>query len=425
MDRPINDTHWPRRRIVLAGVAGVGALLLTYMALSSLGSTERSVDSERLSVSQVQRGQFQEYVPIQGTVQPATSVYLDVEEGGIVEKVYIQGGNPVRQGDLILSFSNTSAQKQNIETETRLLENLDQLRNSKISITQSSLVLKDQLLDVNYRIRDLEKTFTRYRELMKSPSSQVSREQFDTTDYQLTYYRNKRDLLEERIRAEDELKEQQSRQIDRSVERIQRNLEVLTRIVDSLEVRAPIDGHLSSLSAEVGQSVQRGARVGQIDQLDSLKVRASIDQYYIGKVAPGQRGRVRFGGSAYELEITKIYPEVSDDTFQADMAFAGPTPEGLKRGQTLQIDLGLSEPKTTDRVAKGEFYAYTRGRWAYLVAQDGRSARRVEVVMGRQNPQFVEVLEGLRSGDWIITSGYDRFGDADELSFRDPLTLGH
>ena len=421
MDRPLPAQKWSRKRIAVLAGASVGALMLVYVAVANFGRSRLSIESARLSVSPVTRGEFKEYVPINGTVQPNTTVYLDLEEGGIVEKIYIQGGNPVKKGDLILGFSNTGAQKENIETETRLLENLDQLRNSKFTLTTSNLVLKDQLLDVGQKIRDLERTFARYEKLMKQPNSLITADQYESTKDQVQYYKDKRDLLQERIRRETELEVQQSKQIDESIVRVNRNLNLLSRIVDSLEVRAPIDGHLSTLSAEIGQSFQRGQRIGQIDQLESLKVRGTIDQFYISKVTVGQRATFEFDGAPVELEVAKIYPEVTNDSFQVDMVFVSGSPQGLKRGQTLQIDLGLSAPKTTNVVAKGSFYRYTNGRWAYLLAADGRSARRVKLVLGRQNPQSVEVLEGLAAGDWIINSNYDSFHDVDELSFPEPI----
>mgnify|MGYP001159223885 CR=1 FL=1 len=421
MDRPIEKKIWTPQRAVIAAstVAGVAALI--YLVATS-GTTRLSVESDRLSVAQVKEGDFQEYVPINGTVQPLTTVYLDLEEGGIVEKIYVEGGNPIKQGELILSFSNSTAQKQNIETETRLLENLNLLRNSKITLTRSQLMLKDQLLDLNHKIAEQEKTFARYERLMTAPNSQISKEQFETARDLLTYYKDKRTLLEERIRQEKILEQQQTAQIDSSIERVERNLHILAKIIDSLEVRAPIDGHLSTLSAEVGQSFQRGQRIGQIDQLDSFKVRGDIDQYYISKIALGQHGTFEFNGQAYRLEVVKIYPEVTNGMFHVDLRF-DQLPGGIKRGQTLRIDLSLSESKRTHLVAKGGFYKHTNGRWAYRLASDGKSARRTSIVVGRQNPQSVEVLEGLAAGDWILTSGYDRFNDVDELTFSGPVKL--
>jgi HlyD family secretion protein len=422
MDRPIEKKNWTPRRTALAVSLAAGAIALVYLVATS-GTTRLNVEAARLTVAQVKQGEFQEYVPINGTVQPLTTVYLDLEEGGIVEKIYVEGGNPIKKGELILSFSNTTAQKQNIETETRLLENLNQLRNSKISLTQSNLMLKDQLLDLSHKIVEQEKTFERYERLSKSPTAQISKEQYETARDLLAYYKDKRTLLEERIKQEKILEVQQSAQIDSSIRRVDRNLEILSRIIDSLEVRAPIDGHLSTLSAEIGQSFQRGQRIGQIDQLDRFKVRADVDQYYISKVAIGQQGAFEFDGREYRLEVTKIYPEVKDGLFQVDMTFGDDVPSGIKRGQTLRIDLSLSESKRTNVVAKGGFYKHTNGRWAYRVGEDGRSARRVNLVLGRQNPQSVEVLEGLAVGDWILTSNYESFGDVDELTFPEAIKL--
>jgi HlyD family secretion protein len=423
MDRPIEQKKWPPRRITVFASAGVGVVVLVALVVANAGKTRINIGADRVSIAQVKQTSFQEYVPINGTVQPNASVFLDLEEGGIVQKIYLEGGNPVKKGDLILSFSNTAAQKQNIEAETRLIDNLNQLRNSKISLTQSALQFKDQLLDLEYKISELERTFVRYEQLMKVPSSQISKEQFETTRDQLAYLKNKHELLIERIKRETELQEQQSAQIDSSIKRVNRNLEILSRIIDSLEVRAPIGGHLSSLNAEVGQNFNRGQRIGQIDQLESFKVRATVDQYYISKVTVGMQGAFEFAGRAHKLEVVKIYPEVANDVFQVDLVFVGSSPEGIKRGQSLQIDLALSEPKTTSVVEKGSFYRHTNGRWIYALSADGGSAHKTKIVLGRQNPQYVEVLEGLKLGEWVITSNYESFNDADNLSFPEPIKI--
>jgi HlyD family secretion protein len=422
MDRPITQKKLSPRKIAAIVAICIGAVAAISLVVAKSTRTRLDVDANRLSVAQVKLGEFQEYVPINGKVEPNISVYLDLQEGGIVDKVYVESGNPIKQGDLILVLSNTAAEKENIETETRLLDNLNQLRNSKISLTQSNLQLKDQLLDIQYKLDDTQAKFSRFERLVGDPNSSVSREVFETTRDQLAYYKGKRDLLQERIRQETALEEQQSTQIDSSIASVNRDREILSRIIESLQVRAPIDGHLSTLNAQVGQSLLRGQRIGQIDELDSFKVRADIDQYYVGKVAVGQKGKFELDGSPYELEVTKIYPEVKNDVFQADLKFLGAAPEGIKRGQTLQIDLSLSEAKATNMVEKGGFYRYTNGRWAYLLSEDGRSAHRARIVLGRQNPQSVEVLEGLKAGDWIITSNYDSFGDVDELTFPQQVT---
>ncbi|HMN46379.1 MAG TPA: HlyD family efflux transporter periplasmic adaptor subunit [Povalibacter sp.] len=419
MDQKIVVSRWRARNLWLIAAACAAVLVLAFMGLAG-SKTRSTVKPERLSVAQVQRGEFHEYVPVNGTVLPSATVFLDLEEGGIVEHVYLQPGAMVKQGDLILSFSNNAVQKQNIEAETRLLENLNELRNSRYTLARSGLMLRQDLLDVEYEIQELQRTHQRYERLMSSRSAALSREQYETSRDKLEYLQRKHALLEERIERETGLQQQQEAQIQSSMERVSRNLQVLSRIVDSLEVRAPVDGLLSALGAEQGQSFQRGERIGQIDQASGFKVRADVDQYYVSSVATGRISQFTFNGRVHELKIVKIYPEVRQEMFQADMEFVGAMPEGLKRGQKLQLQLSLSESRAATLVEKGQFTRATGGRWVYLLAPDGRSAVRTPVVLGRQNPQYVEVLEGLRPGDWIVTSSYENFGGVEEVALPEP-----
>lgn len=420
MDRAIPKRTWTIRTVT-ALVAGIGSTaLLVYLLLGSATESRLEVDPNRISLSQVITGDFQEYIPITGNVLPHTTVFMDLEEGGIVEQIHVRGGLSVEKGDLILSFSNAAAQKQNIDSEARLLDNLNQLRVSKFDLTQQNLLRQEQRLDLDFQIAELSKTFERYEKLAANANSQLSRDEYEATRDRLDYLREKRELLDERIRQESLLRDEQGKQINDSIERVNSSLQILARIMDSLEVRAPISGHLSSMNAELGQNFQRGQRIGQIDQLDSFKVRADIDQYYISKIAIGQRGSFEFGGRRYELEVSKVYPEVVDSTFQVDMEFVGDITNGIKRGQTLQINLSLSESSKGPLLSKGGFYRYTNGRWVYKLAEDGMSAMRVAVMPGRQNPQVFEVLDGLSEGDWVVTSGYDRFNDSEQLIFTEP-----
>ena len=419
MDKRIERKSWSATRIAVVLIAIVLAVFL-FVAFSSGKRTSLTIDPQRISTARVEAGQFEEYVPVLGTVLPKVSVYLDLEEGGIVRRIYVEAGNPVKAGERILDFANTTAQKENIDSETRLLENLDRMRSSKIALTEKNLLLKEQLLDLNYEIAELQKTFDRYVELDKG-SLALPRQEFETTRDNLAYLREKRTLLQERIVQESALREAQNEQIDKSIILVNESLDVLSEIKRRLNVLAPIDGYLSSMDAEIGQSFGRGERIGQIDQLDEFKVRANVDQFFISKVAVGQRATFEFGGETYEIEVSKIYPDVREDEFQIDLQFAGPPAEGIKRGQTLQIDLSLSKSDTSRMVRKGGFYRYTNGRWAYRVASDGMSAERVEIVPGRQNPRHFEILEGIEVGDVLITSSYESFGDVDVLNFDSPI----
>jgi HlyD family secretion protein len=403
------------------GALSVLGVLVAWQVLSRAGSSRLAVDPTRITTGIVQQALFREFYPSDGTVQPATSVYLDVEEGGRVDEILVEGGQHVEKGDLILRFSNATLQRTSIDTETQLLENLDIQRNTQFNRAQSGLLLKETLLDLDHQILDQQQKFRRYEALVKEGNAAISAEVFETTRNQLQYLKDKRALLAERIRQEDILSAKQIAQAQKSIDRLNTSMDLLGHIVKSLEVRAPIAGYLSTIDAQVGQNVPRGQRIGQIDLIDRFKVRVRIDQFYISRVEVGTPGRVNLDGRSWEVKVQKVYPEVRDNAFEADVVFDATTPESLKRGQTVTVELSFGTPAQTLTVAKGGFFQETAGRWVYLVARDGKSARRTVVRLGRQNPREVEVLEGLQNGDRIITSGYDAFNGVDELQFTEAL----
>jgi HlyD family secretion protein len=420
MDKAI-EKKWPVRQWAMVGAAGMFALLVGWQVLSRSGTSRVSVDSTRVTTTLVRRGAFLEYYPFDGTVEPATSVYLDVDEGGRVEEILVEGGAHVEQGDLILRFSNATMQRNAIDTETQLLENLDLQRNTQFNRAQSGLLLKETLLDLDHQILDMQSRFQRYEQLMKDGRNVISRETFETARDQLQYLRDKRSLMAERIRQEDILSTNQIGQAKASIERLNTSMELLDHIVKSLDVRAPITGTLSTLDAQVGQNIPRGQRIGQIDVLDKLKIRVKIDQFYISRVAIGTPGHLSLDGRGYQVRVQKVYPEVRQNAFEADVVFVDTAPDTLKRGQTLTVELSFGSPSQGLTVSKGGFFQHTAGRWVYLVSADGRSARRVTVRLGRQNPRELEVLGGLNEGDRIVSSDYEAFSDVDELKFSASL----
>lgn len=401
---------------VAASMAILGGLVIQRSDTSRL-----TVDASRLSVSSIQTGEFREYYPFDGTVVPETSVYLDLEEGGRVEQIFTKGGQWVEKGTPILLISNTSLQRTTIDSENQLLENLDQISNTQIKRAQDTLMLKDQLLDMNYKIQELQKKFDRYELLSSSESNPLTREDYEKVRDELSYQQAKRALLEERIAQEDVLAARQLERAGDSVERLNKSLELLNKLVDSLQVTAPISGQLSSINAEVGQNIGKGVRIGQIDLLDKLKIRVEVDQYYASNVVVGTEGKFKLDGDEYPVVVDKIYPEVVDNTFAVDVNFVGVVPGNIRRGQSLTVELNWGTPKQTLMIRKGGFYQHTGGRWVYLVSEDGSSATKVDIRLGNQNPQFIEVLEGLNEGDRVITSGYETFNDTPLLEFEDPL----
>ena len=423
MDRTIEKRRGPSARTVLLAGFALLTLALVYLMIDRSGESRLRVDPTRMTTALVQQGEFREYFPFDGRVEPKTTVYLDIEEGGRVEEIFVEGGQHVEKGDLILRFSNATLQRSSIDTETRLVENLNSLRNTQINLAQNALVLRGQLLDLEYQILDVEKTYKRYDNLKDNGA--VSAEAFEKARDELKYLKDKRDLLIERIDQENRLSQSQLEQADNSIERLNVMLDLVSQIIDSLEVRAPISGFLSNIDADLGQNINRGQRIGQIDVPGEYKISVSIDQYYISRVEVGTRGRFDLDGRTYDVVVDKLFPEVdvASNTFKVDVAFAGEVPPDLRRGQRLTVEMSFGAPEQALMVARGGFYQQTSGRWVYLIAEDRESARRIPIRLGRQNPRFVEVLEGLRPGDWIVTSSYEGFNEADELKFSAPIEL--
>jgi HlyD family secretion protein len=419
MDRPLERKRWTPARI--AALAGAGFVLAAAIQLVSArsGTTALRVEPTRLTTAKVEHGEFRDYYPVDGRVEPATTVYLDVQEGGRVEEILVAGGHPIAKGQLIMRLSNANLQRSAIETETRLIENLDLLRNTQLTRAQSSLQLKDALLDLEHQIVEIENRHERYQRLQAE--GDVSAEMLESTRNDLARLIGKRELMKQRIEQEEVLGRNQLAQANESIERLTLSLDLLRRIVDSLDVRAPIDGFLSSIDAEVGESIVPGKRIGQVDQLDAFKLRASIDQYYLSRVEVGTPGKLQLDDSTYDVAVKRIYPEVVNDAFTVDIDFAGAVPSGLRRGQRLTVELSFGASTQSLIVERGGFVQHSGGRWVYLVAEDGRSARRAPVRFGRQNPRYLEVLDGLRPNDRIVTSSYTTFNDVDELEFTEPI----
>jgi HlyD family secretion protein len=422
MDKKIEKKTWTAGRIILIVCFLLIVASIAYLFASRSGKSRLKVDPSRMTFSKVGYGEFREYYPFDAKVEPVTSVYLDVESGGRVDQILAKGGEFVQKGDLILRFSNAQLQRSSIDTERGLLETLDIQRNTQFNRAQNRLILQDTLTDLNYQILKAEEKCQRYKGLGRN-SGLVSEEDYKAAEDDLAYKINKKKLLEERINQEDRISQTQVEQANKSIERLNKSLDLLAKTVESLEVRAPIAGYLSSIDAEIGQSITPGKRIGQIDLLDKLKLRAGIDQYYIARVTPGTKGKFSLEGVTYAVEIQKVYPEVKDDKFMVDMGFVGEMPKGIKRGQTLTVELDFSEAGKSLTVSKGGFYNQTNGRWVYLISEDRKSAYRTNIRTGRQNPRDVEVLEGLRDGDWIITSGYDSFNEVDSLIFPESVQL--
>lgn len=416
MDRIIEKKKWNRKRILsITGVAALIVLIVASFYFTS-GKSKLNVDPERITVGEVKQGNFKEFIPVNGIVLPKTTIYLDAIEGGRVEEKFVEDGAIMKKGQPILRLSNTDLQLGLVTQQTNVYNLLTQMQISKNAAQQNTVSKLNQLADVESEFREAERLYNLNKKLYEQKA--IGLQEFEKTRNNYDYLTQKRKLSKQ-ILAQDSISNlQQVQQAQQSFEGSQNALKVMRQKVEDLIVRAPIDGQLTSLDAEVGQSKNKGERLGQIDVLDGYKVRVDIDEHYISRIYPGLTGEFEFNNKTYRLTIKKIYDQVTNGRFQVDMEFSDSVPEGIRRGQSLQIRLSLSDAATALLLPKGGFYQQTGGNWIFKLSKDGAKAYRVDIQLGRQNPDYFEVLSGLQPGDRVITSSYENFGDVGELILK-------
>ncbi|MYG17303.1 MAG: HlyD family efflux transporter periplasmic adaptor subunit [Gemmatimonadetes bacterium] len=412
MDRRIEKKRFTPRRIALGGLVAAVIAFGAY-ALLSVNPSSLNVDAEKLTLAPVTYGPFLEYIVEQGEVMPLTTFYLDAVEGGRVEEVYVEQGTHVEEGTPILRLSNATLQLSVMQREADLFREVNRLRETRVTMGQRRLSMRAGLVETEYLLRQAEREYARQDEMFKAELT--SRQEYDEAKDNLEYLTRKRDVTVETLHQDSLFQTIQIQQLEESVDRLRRNLEVIKQNEENLTIRAPITGLLSSLIAEVGESKPGGDRLGQIDVEDEFKVRAAIDEHYIARIRAGQSGSFDFAGGTYDLVIRRVYPEVIEGQFEADMVFPEGMPDGLRRGQTLQVRVALGELADAMQVPRGGFYQKTGGRWIYVLDDTGEVAVRRQIRLGRQNSQYFEVLEGLEEGETVITSMYDNFGDMERL----------
>lgn len=412
MDRQIEKKRFTPRRIALGGLA-VAVIAFGAYALLSVNPSSLNVEAGKLTTAPVTYGPFLEYIVEQGAVMPLRTIYLDAVEGGRVEEVYVEQGTHVEEGTPILRLSNANLQLSVMQREAELFREVNRLRETRVTMGQRRLSMRAGLVETEYQLRQAEREYARQDEMFKADLT--SRREYEEAKDNLEYLTRRRDVTVETLHQDSLFQTIQIQQLEESIDRLRLNLELIKQNEENLTIRAPITGLLSSLIAEVGESKPGGDRLGQIDVEDEFKVRAAIDEHYIARIRSGQAGSFDFAGGTYDLVIRRVYPEVIEGQFEADMEFPEGMPEGLRRGQTLQVRIALGELADALQVPRGGFYQKTGGRWIYVLDPAGEIAVRRTIRLGRQNSQFFEVLEGLEEGEQVITSMYDNFGDMERL----------
>ncbi|MEK7729374.1 MAG: HlyD family efflux transporter periplasmic adaptor subunit [candidate division KSB1 bacterium] len=411
MDRAIQKKKWPPKKIAAVSAAGLFICFVLYSFMFGDNSSKLNVETEKITISEVARGPFQEFIPVTGTVLPIKTIYLDAIEGGRVEKRFIEAGTFVKEGDIILQLANTNLLLDIMYREAQFFEQSNNLRNTRLLMEQNSLNLRRELTEIDYQIVRLQRSHERAVELVKK--NLISQQEYEIARNDYDYYLKRKDLAIQGFKQDSLFRRAQIENLESSLTRMQANLGVVKQKLESLYLKAPATGQLTSLNAEIGESKTAGERVGQLDILDGFKVRAGIDEHYLSRINPGQNGEFDFAGKTYQLLAKKVFPEIRDGRFDVDLEFNGEEPEGIRRGQTLHIRFELGDLSEATLLARGGFYQKTGGQWVYVLA--GEVAVKRAIRLGRQNPQVFEVLEGLEPGEKVITSSYDSFGDIDKL----------
>ena len=400
-----------KKNLVWVGVAAL-VLFIGWLLFRDNSSTLR-VDAQLLNVATVEQGEFNDYVRLTGSVQPMTTVQLSPLESGVVERIVAEEGTQVKRGDVILEMSNNSLSMQILQSEADLAEKQNILRNTMISMEQERLALRQEKLQLDLEVSRLKRTFEQNQSLYNDKL--LAREDYlrSKEDYELAVGR--RNLVLERQRQDSLYRSSQVEQMEESLLSMQRNMQLIRQRVDNLKVKAPIDGEVGMLDAVLGQSLQQGANIGQVNDLTTYKVQAQIDEHYIDRITTGLVASFERQDTRYEMQLRKVYPEVRNGQFKADFRFVGDAPENIRSGQTYYLNLQLGEAAEAILIPRGSFYQATGGKWIYVVDASGEKAYRREIRIGRQNPQYYEVVEGLQPGEKVIVSSYDNFGDNEVL----------
>jgi HlyD family secretion protein len=417
VDRVIQKKRWTNKRIVtIGGSIAIAALIISSYCFS-FGTNKMNVKTDRITISEIKQGSFQEFIPVNGIVLPITTIYLDAAEGGRVEEKYVEDGAFLKSGAPILKLSNTDLELSLVNQETSVFNLLTQMQISKNATQQNTISKLNQMAEVENAFKEADRLYTLNKQLFeqKAIGSQEFQQSKNVYEYQL-----KRKKLTEQIVKQDSIStKQELDQTKQSYDRTQNALAVMRKKVGDLIVRAPVDGQLTSLDVEIGQNKNKGERLGQVDVLSGFKIRADIDEHYISRIFTGLMGEFTLNNKTYKLKIKKVFTQVTNGRFQVDMEFSGDVCEGIRRGQTLQVRLALGDETKATLLARGGFYQQTGGNWIYKVSENGKSAYRVGIQLGRQNPDYYEVLQGLKQGDKVITSGYENYNDVQELEIKE------
>lgn len=414
MDRVVERRRLDRR-IVIGGAAAAIILLVLIFWLFAPRADSMSVARDRLTIAPVERGVFEDFLPLRARVTPLVTVYLDAVEGGQVDKKLVEDGAQVVEGQLLAVLSNAELQLSTLEKQAEVEQQLNNMRSQELALVNTH---NSNLRDLNQAENELAKARRQY-DLYKSLADKgfVAMKTFNDTKDDLDYQTNRLQILKQSISQNESLQTSQLAQLRAAAASLNRSMGVAKGSLSQLSIRAPVTGQLSGFDIQLGQSLQQGERIGQIDSAGGDKLQADVDEFYLGRVAVGQTATADIEGKTYRLKVAKVYPQVRNGEFQIDLLFVGPEPASMQRGQTVQAKLTLGDSSTAVLIPNGAFFNDTGGNWVFVVDKDGSSATRRAIQLGRRNSDFIEVVGGLKPGEKVVTSSYSGLTDKNHLNF--------
>ena len=405
----------PRKYWTWIGGGTVLAAILLWLALGNLSSTLK-VERRGLSIGEVKRTQFDDYVSVDGSVVPIQVVQISPEEGGVIRQKIVEEGAHIRKGDIIVKLSNSNLDLEILNAESELAEKQNMLRNTQITMEQDQLNNQTEAAQLSMDMQAKKRAYLHQTALQKEQLN--SREEYlkSKEDYELSS--QKHTLIQQRLKKDAQLRRSQMEQMSENLSSMLRNVQLVRKRKERLDVRSQIDGEVGQLDIELGQSIVPGQKIGVINDLSDYKVEAKIDEHYIDRVHSGLTATFEQNGKRYELTVRKVYPEVKDGRFKIDFVFRGKRPNNIRTGQTYYVDLQLGESKQAVLIPKGTFYSVTGGNWIFVLDKNGQKAYRRNIRIGRQNPAYYEVIEGLEPGERVIVSGYEGYKDNEILILK-------
>lgn len=413
MDKKIAKKTWTLKRIATFGGIAIFVVFIAYQFLFADRRSRLKVEKEKITISTVGRGVFLEFIPQTGTVEPSRTVYLDAVEGGTIKRIVAESGAMLKQGDVILELSNLNREISVLDQESNLTQSINRGRETRLQITQNALRQEESLITIDNSLATLKPQYIRQKQLFEKKL--ISKQEFEKTEADYFANLKRREINYKAYQLDSVDRFRQITQLDQSERKLLQSLENVGKILDNLIVRAPIEGQLSRPQLDVGQSINIGQRLGQVDIVGSYKVRVEIDELYYPRISQGLHATTSYNNKDYELQITYIYPTIQNGRFTVDMNFVGETPAGIRRGQSLRLRIELGQSSEELLLPVGGFYKDTGGNWVYVLEGDGNRAARRNVKLGRKNTENFEVLEGLQPGDKVITSSYENFGNNEVL----------